>query len=155
LIELTNFVNESLLSKMSLLACGINHKTAPLALREKLVFDPANLANPLLELATYTGIKEATILSTCNRTELYCSSDQPQAVMDWLLQHKKLPKDNFQNHFYIHENQSAVQHIMRVATGLDSMILGEPQILGQLKKACATADEVGTFGKQLRHLFCK
>lgn len=138
---------------MSFLACGINHKTAPLALREKLVFNPIDIARPLLELTDKTGIKEVAILSTCNRTEFYCASDQAHSVINWLIEHKQLSADAINPSFYIHQDKSAVQHILRVASGLDSMVLGEPQILGQLKKACLQAQEAGTLGKKLRHLF--
>lgn len=138
---------------MQLLACGINHKTAPLPIREKLVFNQEDLSKSLISLVAQTGAKEAAILSTCNRTELYCTTEDANSVLHWLHQQHSLPQNSFDPYLYVHKEQSAVQHIMRVATGLDSMVLGEPQIFGQLKNAFSQADGAGTLGKQLRHLF--
>lgn len=138
---------------MQLLACGINHKTAPLPVREKLVFNQEDLSRSLISLIGQTSAKEAAILSTCNRTELYCTTEEPESVLDWLHQQHSMPRQSFESYLYTHRDQSAVQHIIRVATGLDSMVLGEPQILGQLKSAFVQADGAGTLGKQLRHLF--
>lgn len=136
---------------MQLLACGINHKTAPLAVREKLVFNQADLSQSLINLIGQTKTKEAAILSTCNRTEIYCVNEEPKTIIQWLHQHRSV-KPSLEPYLYFHQDQSAVQHILRVASGLDSMVLGEPQILGQLKTAFTHADQTGTLGKQLRHL---
>lgn len=137
---------------MQLLACGISHKTAPLSIREKLVFNQADINQSLVSLIGQTTANEAAILSTCNRTEVYCTSKEAESVIHWLHQYQQLPRASFEPHLYIYQDQSAVQHIMRVASGLDSMVLGEPQILGQLKTAFAQADKAGTLGRQLRHL---
>lgn len=138
---------------MQLLACGINYKTAPISIREKVIFNFENLAQSLGHLVEQTPIKEAAILSTCHRTELYCASENSEPVIQWLHDYQQLPQQSLQPYLYVHQGQAAVQHIIRVATGLDSMILGEPQILGQLKKAFLQADLAGTIGKQLQHLF--
>jgi len=138
---------------MSLIACGINHKTAPLALREKIVFAPEQMPQPLLALLEQPGVQEAAILSTCNRTELYCASNDPAVVVDWLHRHQQLPEKLLNPCLYIHHDQLAVQHMLRVASGLDSMVLGESQILGQLKTAYLQATSAGTLGKRLTHLF--
>jgi glutamyl-tRNA reductase len=137
---------------MPLLALGVNHKTAPLDIREKVVF-AADMAAPLLKLKAATQAKEAAILSTCNRTELYCTNVDAQQVINWLHDYQQLPQQSLQNNLYIYQNDVAVKHLLRVASGLDSMVIGEPQILGQLKSAYSFADTAGTIGKQLRHLF--
>jgi glutamyl-tRNA reductase len=137
---------------MALLACGISHQTAPLALREKLIFTKEVMAEPLLSLVEQTQVSEAAILSTCNRTELYCTSNEPKVIIDWLYQRQQLPRAELEPCLYVHQNTAAVRHILRVASGLDSMVLGEPQILGQLKTAFSLAETAGTLGKQLRRL---
>ncbi len=136
----------------TLLACGINHQTAPFALREQLVFSPENIAEPLQSLLEHTQIKEAAILSTCNRTEFYCINAEPIAIIDWLHQQRKLPIASIQPCIYTHYNDAAVRHLLRVASGLDSIMLGETQIAGQVKKAFFLAAAAGTLGNQLRRL---
>lgn len=138
---------------MPLLAIGVNHKTASLAIREKLIFTPEHMPAPLFELKLATQAKEAAILSTCNRTELYCTHADPNRVMQWLHDYQKLPQNSLQDNLYVYQNDTAVKHLLRVASGLDSMVPGEPQILGQLKTAYSSADAAGTLGKRLRHLF--
>lgn len=138
---------------MSLLAVGINHKTAPLALREKLVFNAEQLPKALQGLQQQPHIQEAAILSTCNRTEIYCDIAQPTEIDSWLAAYYQLPLNLVSPSLYQHRDEAAVQHIMRVASGLDSMILGEPQILGQLKTAFMQAQSLGTIGSQLQRLF--
>jgi len=138
---------------MPLLACGINHKTAPIVVREKIVFVPEQLTESLHDLVGQAGAFEAAILSTCNRTELYCDSDNNKLLLDWLLNRFELSQAELEPYLYFYDNRAAVRHMMRVASGLDSMILGEPQILGQLKTAYWHADQAGTLGKQLGRLF--
>src|SRR5574337_135966 len=122
---------------MPLIALGLNHLTAPVSLREQVAFDEDAAGVALLELASEPGVEEAMILSTCNRTELYVgvaagAEDIPQA---WLSHHHHLTPGKLDEFLYRHEEQDAVRHVFRVATGLDSMVLGEPQILGQVKDA--------------------
>lgn len=136
-----------------LIACGINHKTAPLHIREKLTFTPENISASLIELVEQTSFKEAVILSTCNRTEFYCTGNDVKSLIEWLQQRQALDPEQLQTSLYIHQNQAAVKHILRVASGLDSMVIGEPQILGQVKTAYSFAHAAGTLGKYLRHLF--
>jgi len=138
---------------MALLTCGINHKTAPLALRERMVFAPEIMPEPLVDLLKQTSVREAAILSTCNRTELYCESDDVDSVIHWLQNHHKLSGSELNPCLYVHRDAAMVRHILRVASGLDSMVLGEPQIFGQVKTAVSFAHAAGTLGKQLRRLF--
>src|SRR5690554_3612313 len=120
---------------MRFLALGINHKTAPVAIRERVAFTPEQLEAASLQLRDHQSIKEAAILSTCNRTEIYTliEAGNVRPVLDWLSSFHSLPFEDVARYSYIHEDQAAIAHIMRVASGLDSMVLGEPQILGQLK----------------------
>jgi glutamyl-tRNA reductase len=138
---------------MQLFALGINHHTAPLAVREQLAFDPARLGAALHDLLRAKQVREAAILSTCNRTELYCATAQPQIAADWLAEYHALPRERIQPYLYQHPQQDAVRHMFRVASGLDSMVLGEPQILGQMKQAARVAEEAGTLGTLLGKLF--
>ncbi len=122
---------------MPLIALGLNHLTAPVNLREQVAFDPDAAGAASLELSHERGVEEALILSTCNRTELYVSvasgaEGVPQA---WLSRHHRLTPGKLDEFLYRHDEQEAVRHMFRVATGLDSMVLGEPQILGQVKDA--------------------
>ncbi len=139
----------------TLLAVGINYNTAPLSIRERLVFPVEILGSSLKDLLHTPGVNEAAILSTCNRTELYCgsNSDNQQFLIDWIAQHRQLSSSDFAPYLYSHSNQDLIRHMFRVACGLDSMILGEPQILGQMKNAYQAAAEAGTLGKQLSKLF--
>jgi len=140
---------------MTLFALGINHNTAPLAVREKLVFSTEILKPALLELVNIAQIDEAAILSTCNRTELYCGirPNEQTAIIDWIAKNRKLDPDEFRPYLYTHQEDNSIRHMFRVACGLDSMILGEPQILGQMKFAYQSACEAGTLGKHLGKLF--
>ncbi|MDA8360487.1 MAG: glutamyl-tRNA reductase [Gammaproteobacteria bacterium] len=139
---------------MHLVAFGINHKTAPLTLRERAAFDPQTLPEALQDVAHH-GAGEATILSTCNRTEIYCriEHESPDHLIDWLCDYRSLQNRLLRPHLYIHAGRAAVQHAFRVASGLDSLVLGEPQILGQMKNAFAAARRAGTTGKMLNRLF--
>src|SRR3990167_9039019 len=116
-----------------MLVYGINHHTTPIAIREKLVFQEMDLPHALHDLAAQSMIDEAVILSTCNRTEIYTNNTDPEALEQWLSAHKYLPNTTFRAHCYAYHEENAVRHMMRVASGLDSMVLGEPQILGQIK----------------------
>ena len=140
---------------MTLIALGINHKTARLDVREKVSFSPEQLPVALQELIGLSNLKEAALLSTCNRTEFYLhlEDEEISQVLKWLKEHKSLGEDDINNCYYIHKNDSAVRHMMEVACGLDSMVLGEPQILGQLKQAFSVARSAGTMGTHLEQLF--
>lgn len=141
---------------MSLITLGINHRTAPIELREQVAFAVDSLPGALQELAALPSIYEAAILSTCNRTEVYCAgsdSNMTQPVTDWLVRFHGIDADSIGPHLYTYPDASAVRHILRVAGGLDSMILGEPQILGQVKQAYHQAMQVGTLDAQLTRLF--
>ncbi len=140
---------------MPLLALGINHTTAPVEIRERVAFPPDKLGAALHDLLATPGVAEAAILSTCNRTEVYCLLDQPdtQVVSGWLRRYHDLNQEDFDTYIYQHPDQAAVRHMLRVASGLDSMILGEPQILGQIKSAYQEALAAGTLGLLLGRLF--
>jgi glutamyl-tRNA reductase len=139
---------------MDLLAIGINHNSAPVALREKIAFAPEQLPEALQAVRSATDLREIAILSTCNRTELYCAVKTRDAdpITRWLCDYHKLALPELQSSFYTHWDGEAVSHLMRVAVGLDSMLLGEPQILGQLKTAFTTAQSAGTLGPLLNRL---
>jgi glutamyl-tRNA reductase len=134
-------------------ALGINHHTAPLDIREQVAFDPAKLTLALHDLLRERPVREAAILSTCNRTELYCATNEPAAAIDWLAEYHAMPARRIDPYVYQHPQRDAVRHMFRVASGLDSMVLGEPQILGQMKQAARVAEEAGTLGTLLNKLF--
>ena len=140
---------------MALLAVGVNHKTAPVSIRERVSFAPERLADALKELTSSPQVNEAAILSTCNRTELVCCSRDggTDTIIDWFEHYHKLNPEEVRPYIYIHPDQMAVRHVLRVASGLDSLILGEPQILGQIKDAYSKAEQAGTIGKLLNRLF--
>jgi glutamyl-tRNA reductase len=139
---------------MSLVVVGINHRTAPVEVRERVVFEPARIPDALQQLRQLPDVHESVIVSTCNRTELYCvTNNLGQAELgQWLQRYHGLglPLDHS---LYHHDEQKAVSHAFAVASGLDSMVLGEPQILGQLKDAYRVAQEAGTTGPVLNRLF--
>jgi glutamyl-tRNA reductase len=140
-------------NRMSLVVVGINHRTAPVDVRERVVFDPARVPDALRELASLDEIDEAVIVSTCNRTELYCVTGCSEAELaDWLQNYHQLGS-SIRHCVYHHDDMRAVSHVFSVASGLDSMVLGEPQILGQLKDAYRAAQETGTTGPLLNRLF--
>jgi len=138
---------------MHLFALGVNHTTAPLSIREHVAFQSESLGQALHDLVAHQPVKEAAILSTCNRTELYCNTDDPQAALNWLAQYHRLQPTAIQPYTYALTNNDAVKHAFRVASGLDSMVLGEPQILGQMKQAVKVAEHAGTLGTLLHKLF--
>src|SRR5262252_3214058 len=126
---------------MSFVVLGINHRTAPVEIREKVVFAAAELPEALRELRLIPTVQEAVIVSTCNRTELYCYADRAATLGDWLARWHDLASQHIDSSLYRLENERAVAHLFAVASGLDSMIIGEPQILGQLKDAYRAAQE--------------
>lgn len=139
---------------MALIALGINHQTAPVALRERVAFDPEGLAHALNQLLALPENQGAVILSTCNRTEVYVQSESnSEALLKWLSQFHQIPESELASHVYDLQQVDAIRHLMRVASGLDSLILGEPQILGQVKQAYAQAKAVGSLSYQLERLF--
>lgn len=146
---------------MALLTLGLNHNTAPVALREKLAFPTKEaIGTALSDLRAHLRslAPEAAILSTCNRTEIYCKTDAPdeagQALTEWIGRHKGVDGEgNLAEHLYLLPNQGAVRHAFRVASGLDSMVLGEPQILGQMKTAARVAQDSNMLGSHLHQLF--
>jgi len=140
---------------MHLFTVGLNHTTAPVAIREGAAVTDAELEQALADLTQSTGLQEATLVSTCNRTEIYGKqeSDDPQALYDWICQFNKLEQEALIPYLYTHKDQDAVKHAFSVASGLDSMILGEPQILGQIKSAFANAHKLGHTSKILNRLF--
>ena len=139
---------------MSIIALGLNHTTAPLELRERASIDHAGTPSALRSLSGLPGVREAAILSTCNRTDLYCGMGAGQdAPIRWFDEFLSIDRRDLAGHLYVHREDAAVRHVMRVASGLDSMVLGEPQILGQLKQAHGLARREGSLGIVLDKLF--
>jgi glutamyl-tRNA reductase len=138
---------------MPLYALGLNHTTAPLEVREQVVFQLETLGQALRDLIGGQRAKEAAILSTCNRTEVYFNASEPAPVGDWLADFHRVPKSSLSPYLYTLPQDEAVAHAFRVASGLDSMVLGEPQILGQMKHAVKTAEAAGSIGLVLNRLF--
>ena len=147
---------------MSVIALGLNHSTAPLDLRGRFAFAPEQLGGALHGLRERIGSRarpEAALLSTCNRTELYFatgagrSHDLVRPAIDWLAAYGSTSGEHVQAHTYVLEDRAAARHAFRVASGLDSMVLGEPQILGQMKEAVRQAETAGTLGSTLHQLF--
>ena len=138
---------------MPLQILGLNHNTAPVEIREQVVFSGDDVARALASLAELPGVDEAVLLSTCNRTEFYVISDDDGRgrLRDWLQNDRALDA-SFGDSLFTLDGDEAIRHIFRVACGLDSMILGEPQILGQLKDAFRHAQDAGTLGRQLGRL---
>ena len=138
---------------MQLYALGLNHHTAPLVIRERVAFQPEKLALALYDLAHAGSVREAAILSTCNRTELYFAAEQPQHAADWLARFHHVALNDVSPYLYAYPQRDAIRHVFRVASGLDSMVIGEPQILGQVKDAVRHAEQAGTMGTLLHKLF--
>ena len=134
---------------MTLWVLGINHQTAPVDLRERVAFDAGNLPVALASLRALSEVSEAALLSTCNRTELYAIARDSESLTHWL----STQAEGLDAYLYRYSDADAVRHLFRVATGLDSMVLGEPQILGQVKDAWVTARENGAMGSRLDRLF--
>ena len=140
---------------MTVLALGINHKTASVELREKLAFTPERLPEALQTVQKNAGCDEGVILSTCNRTEIYSFGEQakPDNVIKWLAEFHQVDEVELKQHIYVHRDVDATRHLMRVASGLDSMVLGEPQILGQVKQAYQQAKSVGSVQTYFERMF--
>ena len=139
---------------MSIVALGLNHTTAPLELRERASVDDRGISSALQSLSSFPGVSEAAILSTCNRTDLYCGVGAGEdAPTRWFDEFLGIDRGDLAGHLYVHREDAAVRHVMRVASGLDSMVLGEPQILGQLKQAYGLARREGSLGVVLDKLF--
>ncbi|OUR61967.1 glutamyl-tRNA reductase [Colwellia sp. 39_35_sub15_T18] len=143
---------------MSIVAVGINHKTAPVSVREKISFNPDKLSAALQEMLSAVQCREVAILSTCNRTELYLIQDgditiTQERLVKWLESYHSVPASIILPSIYWHQDQQAVNHIMRVACGLDSLVLGEPQILGQMKQAYTQAKAAGSMALVMDRLF--
>lgn len=133
---------------------GINHNTASVDLRERLVFDPKMVAEALVDAQSGVSDEGVAIISTCNRTELYLDTDRPvEHLLEWLANWHGLGQTDLQGIHYSYHNEQAASHLMKVASGLDSLVLGEPQILGQLKSAYAVAEEAGTLNSELHRVF--
>ncbi|MGV3582115.1 MAG: glutamyl-tRNA reductase [Methylophilus sp.] len=137
---------------MQLYTIGVNHTTAPIAIRENVAFNGETLRHALSDLSA-RNVAEAAILSTCNRTEIYVQSEHPEPIVSWLADYHRLDLLKIQPYTYTLCNDAAVKHAFRVASGLDSMVLGEPQILGQFKQSVKVAQEAGTLGTLLHKLF--
>ncbi|GAB2695779.1 glutamyl-tRNA reductase [Aliiglaciecola sp. 3_MG-2023] len=140
---------------MTLIAVGINHKTAPVVLREKVAFPVESMVEALASLREQLGAQESVILSTCNRTEIYISTEHSLAdkLIQWLATFHNLDSKELICHSYLLEDDEAIRHVMRVASGLDSLVLGEPQILGQVKQAYSNAKNYGAVSSQFEKLF--
>ncbi|WFQ80752.1 glutamyl-tRNA reductase [Xenorhabdus sp. SF857] len=144
---------------MTLLALGINHKTAPVSLRERVAFSPDTIGLALDDLLQQPLVRGGVVLSTCNRTELYLSVEQQgnfeEQLINWLCRYHQLNPDDLTGSLYWYSDNAAVSHLMRVASGLDSLVLGEPQILGQVKKAFAESQNYQSLSSELERLFQK
>lgn len=144
---------------MSLLALGINHKTASVSLREKVAFSPERINDALRSLHELPAVRGCVVLSTCNRTELYLSAVQVEnlqaQVLHWLCDFHQLSVKEVEESLYWHEDEQAITHLMRVCSGLDSLVLGEPQILGQVKKAFLLSQQSQVLCTDLERLFQK
>ncbi len=138
---------------MPLFAFGLNHQTAPLDVRERVVFHAEQVTQALRDLVDRRPVSEAAIISTCNRTEVYCTTAEPRTAIDWMADYHRMKPSQIQPYLYELPQARAVKHAFRVASGLDSMVLGEPQILGQFKGAVRSAEEAGTLGWMLNKLF--
>ena len=139
---------------MQLFACGVNHHTAPVSVRERVAFPPDILPKALADVTGgHRLAREAAILSTCNRTEIYCNTPEPEAVTEWMANFHGLPPRDVKPYLYALPGAEAANHAFRVASGLDSMVLGETQILGQMKQAAEKAHDAGTLGMLLNKLF--
>jgi len=141
--------------RMSLVALGLSHQTAPVAIRERLAFAPESLSEALVSAHSLQGVQEVAIISTCNRTELYLAASETTTApwIDWLHQWHREPAGQYREYLYQLHDQAAVVHLLKVTAGVDSMILGEPQIAGQVKTAWSSAQEANTMGTVLDRLF--
>ena len=138
---------------MAIFTLGINHHSAPLSMREQVAFHVETLPQALSALTRQKPVREAAILSTCNRTEIYCATEQPEAAAEWLAEYHSLEREAIKPFLYTLSPRDSVRHAFRVASGLDSMVVGEAQILGQMKDAVRLAENAGTLGMHLHKLF--
>jgi len=140
---------------MQFVSYGINHKTAPLTIREQVAFNAETLPAALASLRQCKGVVEAVIVSTCNRTEIYCHilAESEDRVCEWLHDYHQQAANSLDEHIYKHSRHDVIRHLLRVTCGLDSMVLGEPQILGQIKTAYSQALNTNSLGKSLGRLF--
>jgi glutamyl-tRNA reductase len=138
---------------LPLVVCGLNHKTAPVGVRSQFFIAQEMLSGSLEDLISKTGVDEAMILSTCNRTEIYTQTENVENILAWWANYHKVPIETLKQHSYSHQKQQTVRHLLRVASGLDSMVLGEPQVLGQLKEAVLTAEKAGILKSNLKKFF--
>lgn len=138
---------------MSFFALGVNHQTASVELREQVAFNPEKLRVLLAEQSHDQVLNDMVVVSTCNRTEVYAMAENAEMVLDWLAQKNGIDVKQLQNHIYRYENSDAVTHLMRVASGLDSLMLGEPQIMGQVKSALNLAKDSRVVSPNLNRIF--
>ena len=138
---------------MSFFALGVNHQTASVELREQIAFNPEKLSALLAEQSHHPELNDLVVVSTCNRTEVYAMSEHPEQVLNWLARVNGIDAQQLSHHVYRYENAQAVSHLMRVASGLDSLMLGEPQIMGQVKTALSLAKDSHTVSQQLNRIF--
>ncbi|MEL0628748.1 glutamyl-tRNA reductase [Psychromonas aquatilis] len=140
---------------MPLFALGINHQTAPVKLREQVAFSPDSFFAAYADLLAQPSVKEAVIISTCNRCEIYChyEGEDSGPLLRWLTDYHNIEAGSFDDNFYCYQDQEAISHLFRVSCGLDSLVLGEPQILGQIKQAFAVASQAKSVKKILNKWF--
>ena len=138
---------------MSFLALGVNHHTASVELREQVAFNAERLHALFSENSAAPSLKDMVVVSTCNRTEVYAITEQPEDVLKWVAQSNSIDEQTLLKHVYRYEDVQAMTHLMRVASGLDSLMLGEPQILGQIKNALVLAKDCNRVSSQLNRLF--
>jgi len=138
---------------MSFFALGVNHQTASVELREQIAFNAERLSTLLAEQRYHESLKDLVVVSTCNRTEVYAMAEDAESLLKWLADANNIDVKQLIHHVYRYENAQAITHLMRVASGLDSLMLGEPQILGQVKSALALSKEAQTVSPELNSVF--
>lgn len=138
---------------MTFYAIGVNHQTASVELRERIAFNAERLSSLLSEQGSQSQLNDLVVVSTCNRTEIYAMTEHADILLNWLAQANDIDVNQLFNHVYRYDNIQAVTHLMRVASGLDSLMLGEPQILGQVKSALSLARTAGTVSSNLNRIF--
>jgi len=137
---------------MQLALVGLSHKTAPVEIRERLAFSNDALRSALTSLVDRRAVNEAMILSTCNRVEVVAESPDERLIRDFICEFHQISHDSVASHLYSYRNVDAIRHVFRVTASLDSMVIGEPQILGQVKEAYRIAMDAGTVGMHLSAL---
>ena len=144
---------------MNIIVVGLSHKTAPVEIRERVAFSPTDMGRPLGEMHALPAVAEGIIVSTCNRVELYAGSHAPEACVGqlkaFLAAYHAIPPEQLEEHLYDYQGEEAIRHVFRVSSSLDSMIIGEPQILGQIKTAYGYATEHKTVGSVLNRFLHK